>query len=56
MASRMPVRMNGKVAGSVTKMNALSGVAPRQAAARNLFGAICETPTMVLISTMKIVV
>jgi hypothetical protein len=31
-------------------------VAPRQAAARSLLGAMCDTPTMVLISTMNIVV
>src|SRR6516162_1719112 len=48
--------MNGNVAGSVTWKNAFTGVAPRHAAARSLFGAMFATPTIVLISTMKIVV
>src|SRR5262245_46337073 len=38
------------------KNERLEGRAAKEGAARSLFGAICDTPTMVLISTMKIVV
>jgi hypothetical protein len=56
IARRMPVRMNGTVAGSPTKKKICAGDAPSACAARILFGAIAETPAAVLMMTMKIVV
>ena len=56
MASRMPVRMYGTVAGSATWKKICPRVAPSAWAARILLFAMAETPAAVLRMTMKIVV
>jgi hypothetical protein len=56
IASRMPVRMYGTVAGSATWKKICVRVAPRDCAARILFGAMADTPAAVFRITMKIVV
>lgn len=55
MASRMPVKMKGTVAGSVTRKKICVSLAPRARAARILLGEIEETPAAVLRMMMKIV-
>src|SRR5260221_7783239 len=54
MARRMPVRMNGTAASSVTRKKTWGSLAPRARAARILLVGIEETPEAALRMVMKI--
>jgi hypothetical protein len=56
MASRIPVRMCGTVAGSATSAKTCARLAPRHCAARTLSRATAPTPAAVAITTTKTVV